>query len=260
MQILIAPFLWIGEVIVTGISAIGEVVCIFLNTLKQLRFIHKNPVLIVKQMISIGVSSLPLLFVTSIFTGMVATVQAEFEFHNLVADKFVGTAACKMILIELGPLLTAIVLSGRVGSAVAAELGSMKEKEELAAYTVLGLDPYRYLAMPRFVAFFTMVPCLTVISNALGVIGGWIVCVLGLDITTYTYVTGMQYLFDPMDLWSGTLKSFVFGTLIFLLGYYHGVNAKPGARGVGIATMSVVVSSCLMILIADFVLDAILFF
>jgi phospholipid/cholesterol/gamma-HCH transport system permease protein len=152
------------------------------------------------------------------------------------------------------------VLSGRVGSAVAAELGSMKEKEELAAYTVLGLDPYRYLALPRFVAFFTMVPCLTVISNALGIIGGWIVCVLGLDITTYTYVTGMQYLFDPMDLWSGTLKSFVFGTLIFLLGYYHGINAKAGARGVGIATMSVVVSSCLMILIADFVLDAILFF
>ena len=185
MQILIAPFVWIGEVIVTGISAIGEVVCILLNTLKQVRYIHKNPVLIVKQMISIGVSSLPLLFVTSIFTGMVATVQAEFEFHNLVADKFVGTAACKMILIELGPLLTAIVLSGRVGSAVAAELGSMKEKEELAAYTVLGLDPYRYLALPRFVAFFTMVPCLTVISNALGIIGGWIVCVLGLDITTY---------------------------------------------------------------------------
>ena len=133
MQILMAPFVWIGEVIVTGISAIGEVICILLNTLKQVRYIHKNPVLIVKQMISIGVSSLPLLFVTSIFTGMVATVQAEFEFHNLVADKFVGTAACKMILIELGPLLTAIVLSGRVGSAIAAELGSMKEKEELAA-------------------------------------------------------------------------------------------------------------------------------
>lgn len=260
MPILFRPFVWLGAVIVTGISNIGEVVCILLNTLKQFRYIHKNPDLIVKQMISIGVSSLPLLFVTSIFTGMVATVQAEFEFHNLVADKFVGTAACKMILIELGPLLTAIVLSGRVGSAIAAELGSMKEKEELSAYVVLGLEPYRYLALPRFVAFFTMVPCLTIISNALAIIGGWIVCVLGLDITTYTYVTGMQYLFDPMDLWSGVLKSFVFGTLIFLLGYYHGINAKAGARGVGIATMSVVVSSCLMILIADFVLDAFLFF
>ncbi len=260
MPLILRPIVWIGDIIVTGISNVGEVICILLNTLKQLRYIHKNPDLIVRQMISIGVSSLPLLFVTSIFTGMVATVCAEFEFHNLVADKFVGTAACKMVLIELGPLLTAIVLAGRVGSAISAELGSMKEKEELAAYTVLGLDPYRYLALPRFVAFITMIPCLTIISNALALIGGWIVCVLALDITTYTYTTGMQYLFDPMDLWSGVIKSFVFGTIIYLLGYYHGVNAKAGARGVGIATMSVVVSCCLMILCSDFVVDALLFF
>ena len=161
MFVLLRPIAWVGQVVVSGISSIGEGVCILLNTLKFLPRVYKNPNLIVKEMISIGVSSLPLLFVTSIFTGMVATVMAEFEFHNLVADKFVGTAACKMVLIELGPLLTAIVLAGRVGSAVAAELGSMKEKEELAAYTVLGLDTYRYLAMPRFVAFITMIPCLT---------------------------------------------------------------------------------------------------
>ena len=260
MFILLRPVAWIGHVIVDGIASIGEVLCILFLTLKQLPHVFKNPDLIVKQMISIGVSSLPLLFVTSIFTGMVATVCAEFEFQNLVADKFVGTAACKMVLIELGPLLTAIVLSGRVGSAVAAELGSMKEKEELAAYTVLGLEPYRYLALPRFVAFMTMIPCLTAISNALALIGGWIVCVLGLDITTYTYTTGMQYLFDSMDLWSGMIKSLVFGILIFVLGYYHGINAQAGARGVGLATMSVVVSSCLMILISDFILDAIMFF
>lgn len=260
MFILLKPIYWIGKVIVDGIASVGEVVCILLKTLRQMPHVYKNPNLIVKEMISIGVSSLPLLFVTSVFTGMVATIMAEFEFHNLVSDKFVGTAACKMVLIELGPLLTAIVLSGRVGSAVAAELGSMKEKEELAAYTVLGLEPYRYLALPRFVAFFTMIPCLTTISNALALIGGWIVCVLALDITTYTYYTGMQYLFNSMDLWAGIIKSFVFGTLIFVLGYYHGINSKPGARGVGLATMNVVVSSCLMILIADFVLDALMFF
>ncbi|WP_407444447.1 MlaE family ABC transporter permease [Fibrobacter sp.] len=260
MLAVLKPVIWIGQVIVSGVSSIGEIICILLSTVRQMPHVHKNPNLIVKEMISIGVSSLPLLFVTSIFTGMVATIMAEFEFHNLVSDKFVGTAACKMVLIELGPLLTAIVLAGRVGSAVAAELGSMKEKEELAAYTVLGLEPYRYLALPRFVAFVTMIPCLTAISNALALIGGWIVCVLALDITTYTYYTGMQYLFEVMDLWSGIIKSFVFGILIFVLGYYHGINSKPGAHGVGLATMNVVVSSCLMILIADFVLDAIMFF
>ena len=260
MSILLKPVAWIGHVIVDGISSIGEVLCILLLTLKQMPHVFKNPDLIVKQMISIGVSSLPLLFVTSIFTGMVATVCAEFEFQNLVADKFVGTAACKMVLIELGPLLTAIVLSGRVGSAVAAEIGSMKEKEELSAYVVLGLDPYRYLAMPRLFAFLTMIPCLTAISNALALIGGWIVCVLALDITTYTYSTGMQYLFENLDLWAGIIKSIVFGTIIFVLAYYHGTHSKPGAHGVGLATMSVVVSSCLMILVSDFILDAFLFF
>ena len=116
MFILLKPVAWVGQVVLSGISSIGEVLCILLNTLKFLPRIYKNPDLIVKEMISIGVSSLPLLFVTSIFTGMVATVMAEFEFHNLVSDKFVGTAACKMVLIELGPLLTAIVLAGRVGS------------------------------------------------------------------------------------------------------------------------------------------------
>ena len=129
MTLILKPITWIGQKIVDAIAAVGECICILFITLKQFRYVHKNPSLIVKEMISVGVSSLPLLFVTSIFTGMVATIMAEFEVHNLVSDKFVGTAACKMVLIELGPLLTAIVLSGRVGSAVAAELGSMKEKD-----------------------------------------------------------------------------------------------------------------------------------
>ncbi len=258
-MILLSPIMWIGKLIVSGIQNVGEVTMILLRTLKNVPYAFKHTNLIVRQMVDIGVSSIPLLFVTSIFTGMVATVQAEFQFRDLVADKFVGTAACKMVLIELGPILTALVLAGRVGSALAAEIGSMREKEELDAYTVLGLDPFRYLAMPRFLAFFVMIPSLTIISNCLALIGGWIVCVLALDITTYTYYTGMQYLFNSMDLWAGVIKSFVFGTIIFVLGYYHGLNAGAGARGVGVATMNVVVASCLMILIADFFMAALLF-
>lgn len=259
MSWILSPLFFLGRIIVDGIVAVGEIVVLFLATLKRLPYLPKVMNLTVKQMISIGVSSLPLLFVTSIFTGMVATVQAEFQFRNLVPDKFVGTAACKMILIELGPILTALVMAGRVGSALAAEIGSMKEKEELAAYDVLGLDPMRYLALPRFVAFVTMVPALSVISNGLALIGGWIVCVLALDITTYTYYTGMQYMFSPMDLFSGIIKSFAFGAVIYLLGYYHGLNAGSGAKGVGIATMKVVVSACVMILIFDLFIAMILF-
>jgi len=257
--LILSPIRAIGKSIVDGIAAIGEVVILFFSTLKRLPFLPKVMNLTVKQMVSIGVSSLPLLFVTSIFTGMVATVQAQYQFRNLVPDKFVGTAACKMILIELGPILTALVMAGRVGSALAAEIGTMKEKEELAAYEVLGLDPLRYLALPRFVAFFIMLPALSVISNCLALIGGWIVCVLALDITSYTYYTGMQYMFDIRDLLSGVLKSFVFGTLIFLLGYHCGLKAGPGAKGVGFATMNVVVASCVSILIFDLIVAMLIF-
>ncbi|GHV15076.1 putative ABC transporter permease protein [Fibrobacterales bacterium] len=259
MNIALSPFIWLGRYIVESVSAIGELVVLLFSTLIRLPFLPHVRNLTIKQMISIGVSSLPLLLVTSIFTGMVATVQAEFQFRNLVPDKFVGTAACKMILIELGPILTALVMAGRVGSALAAEIGSMKEKEELAAYEVLGLDPLKYLALPRFVAFFIMLPALSIISNCLALIGGWIVCVFALDITSYTYYTGMQYMFEIRDLFSGVLKSFVFGTLIYLLGYYHGLNAGAGAKGVGMATMSVVVSSCVAILIFDLLVAMLIF-
>ncbi|MDR2581258.1 MAG: ABC transporter permease [Fibromonadaceae bacterium] len=259
MELVLSPIRGIGKAFVDGIAAVGEVAVIFFATLKRLPYLPKVMDLTIKQMVSIGVSSLPLLFVTSIFTGMVATVQAEFQFRNLVPDKFVGTAACKMILIELGPILTALVMAGRVGSALAAEIGSMKEKEELAAYDVLGLDPFRYLALPRFIAFFVMLPALSIISNCLALIGGWIVCVLALDITTYKYYTGMQYLFEIRDLLSGIIKSFVFGIIIFLLGYYHGLNAGSGAKGVGMATMSTVVSSCVCILIFDMIVAILIF-
>ncbi len=259
MRILLSPIIALGMAVIEGIAAIGEIVVLLFSTLKRLPYLPSVMNLTIRQMVSIGVSSLPLLFVTSIFTGMVATVQAQFQFRNLVPDKFVGTAACKMILIELGPILTALVLAGRVGSALAAEIGTMKEKEELAAYEVLGLDPLRYLALPRFVAFFVMLPALSIISNCLALIGGWLVCILALDITSYTYYTGMQYMFDIRDLFSGVLKSFVFGTLIYLLGYYHGLHAGSGAKGVGLATMSVVVSSCVCILIFDLIVAMLIF-
>ena len=259
MNVLFTPLRVLGRIVVSGISSVGELFCILYFTIRQVPYVFKNWNLVLNQMVSIGVSSVPLLFVTSIFTGMVATVQASFQFRGLVADKWVGTAACKMVLIELGPLLAALVLAGRVGSALAAEIASMREKEELDAHEVLDLNPYRYLAMPRFVAFFSMVPCLTIISNCLALIGGWIVAVLALDISSYTFYTGMQYLFNPRDLFGGVLKSFVFGIVIFLLGWFHGMNAAPGAKGVGLATKDSVVSCCLMILILDLATDAILF-
>jgi phospholipid/cholesterol/gamma-HCH transport system permease protein len=242
-----------------GVHGVGEIAWILFQVIIRIPLVRKNPGLTIRQMISVGVSSIPLLFITSLFTGAVAAVQAEYQFSNFIPDKFIGTAIAKMVLIELGPMLTALVLAGRVGSALAAEIGSMKGKEELSAFECLNLDPFRYLALPRFLAFLVMVPCLTILSSFLGIIGGWIVCVIALDISSYTYYTGLQYLFQNMDLFSGIIKSVVFGVVIFLLGYYHGLNAGEGAKGVGLATKSTVVSACVSLLIFDFLIALLMF-
>lgn len=253
------PLIVLGQIVTTGITSVGEIVVLFIETVRRIPLVRKNPGLTARQMIAMGVSSIPLLFVTSLFTGAVAAVQSEYQFRGFVPDKFIGTSVMKMVLIELAPVLTALVMAGRVGSALAAEIGSMKEKEELQAMQVLGLDTLRYLAMPRLLTFLVMVPCLTIFSMFLAMIGGWLVCVLALDITTYTYTSGVRYMFYPMDLIAGLVKSVVFGILIFLLGYYHGLHAGNGAKGVGIATMKVVVSSCVSVLIFDFFIAFLMF-
>jgi phospholipid/cholesterol/gamma-HCH transport system permease protein len=255
----LAPFRFIFRLGTEGLMAVGEIAWLLIQVIRRVPLVRKNPDLTFRQMIAIGVSSIPLLFITSLFTGAVAAVQAEYQFRNFIPDKFIGTAISKMVLIELGPILTALVLAGRVGSALAAEIGSMKGKEELSAFEVLNLDALRYLALPRFIAFVVMVPCLSILSSFLAIIGGWFVCVIALDITTYTYYTGLQYLFQNMDLFSGIIKSIAFGIIIFLLGYYHGLNAGKGAKGVGVATMKTVVSACVSLLIFDFFIALLMF-
>ena len=252
-QVVLGPWEAVGGKVGRGLKECCLSLAFLARVLVRFPIVLKNRELTLKQTISIGVSSLPLLVVTSIFTGAVATFQCAFQFRNFVPDKFIGTAACKMILIELGPVLTGLVLAGRVGSALAAEIGSMKEKEELDAMMVLDLDPVRYLALPRFAAFILMMPALTVISDLLAIFGGWLVAVLSLDMTTYTYTSGLQLYFQTKDLYSGMLKSFIFGIIICLMGYLSGANAGSGARGVGEAVMKAVVSACVLILIFDFV-------
>ena len=251
--VLLGPWMRLGAKVANGLKESCLAMALLARVLVRVPYILRNRELTLVQTISIGVSSLPLLVVTSIFTGAVATFQCAYQFRNFVPDKFIGTAACKMILIELGPVLTGLVLAGRVGSALAAEIGSMKEKEELDAMEALNLDSLRYLALPRFAAFIVMMPALTLISDLLALFGGWLVAVLSLNMTTYTYTSGLQLYFQTKDLCSGMLKSFIFGVIICLMGYVSGRNAGAGARGVGLAVMRSVVSACVLILIFDFV-------
>lgn len=236
------------------IAKIGEVIILLLRILRRGHWFFANPSLTVEQFIRIGVASLPLVMVISFFIGAVSAVQAEYQFRGFVPANYLGTAVCKLVVIESGPVLTALVLAGRVGSAIAAQIGTMKEKEELDAMTVLDLDPLRYLALPRLLSGITAFPLLVIISDCLSIFGGWIITNLVLNVTTATYVFGLRFLFQPYDVLISMVKAMVFGGIVVLMGYYHGLTAGSGAKGVGQASMKSVVSSCMLILIVDFLI------
>jgi phospholipid/cholesterol/gamma-HCH transport system permease protein len=236
------------------VANLGEATLLFLDVVRRLPLAAKNPGLLVQQTMRMGVSSLVLVLVISVFIGAVTAIQAHYQFRGFIPDSYLGTAVCKFVIIESGPVLTALVLAGRIGSAIAAEVGSMKEKEELDAMTVLDLDPLRYLALPRMLGGLISFPLLVVISDVLALFGGWLVAWGTLGVTTSTYVGGMRFLFDTYDVWVGFLKALCFGIVVSFMGYYHGIQAAAGAKGVGQATMRSVVSSCVWILVLDFVI------
>jgi phospholipid/cholesterol/gamma-HCH transport system permease protein len=215
--------------------------------------------LVVAQMHAIGVGSLGLVIVVSVFTGAVAAVQAAYQFSNVVPMKYIGAVILRSVVIELGPVLTGLVVGGRVGAAMAAELGTMKVTEQLDAMRAMAIHPVRYLVVPRVVAALVMLPVMTVFANAIAVFGGYTVSVLSIGVSSHTYVVGLKQFFYMKDLWSGLIKAMFFGGIISTMGCYHGFATEGGAEGVGVATMRAVVASCVLILITDYVLANVLF-
>jgi phospholipid/cholesterol/gamma-HCH transport system permease protein len=207
----------------------------------------------------IGNGSIPLVLVTSVFTGAVATIQAHYQFQDYVPIRFLGTVVAKSVVIELGPVLTALVVGARVGASIAAELGTMKVTEQIDALEMMAIDPVRYLAMPRFVAACIMLPVLTIFSDAIAIYGGFFVAVQTLDVTEKIFTDGLRFLFDSRDVWGGLIKALSFGALISLSGCVNGFHARGGAAGVGDAAMRAVVTASLLILITNYVLGAVIF-
>jgi len=213
----------------------------------------------VDQMYSLGVASIPLVFVTSCFTGAVAASQAAYQFQNLIPKTYLGTAVCKAVVIELGPVLTALVMAGRIGASIAAELGSMKTNEQIDAMESLALDPLRFLVIPRLLAGMVMMLVLTIFADFIAILGGWFVSVFFLDVSSHLFISGLPLFFEEKDVFAGLVKSVVFGAIITLVGCYTGMNAEGGAEGVGKATMKAVVTSACLVLVFDFVVAAIIF-
>ena len=211
------------------------------------------------QMQQVGIGSIPLVMVTSVFVGAVASVQAAYQFQGYVPMVFLGTVVGKSVILELGPVLTALVVGGRVAASFAAELGTMRVTEQIDAMEVLAVDPIRYLVMPRIVACVVMMPVLTIFSDALAILGGMFVANVTLGVSVSTFSEGLRLFFYVDDVISGLLKAITFGGVIGLMGCFNGFRTFGGAQGVGRSTMHAVVSSCILILITNYFLATVLF-
>ena len=211
------------------------------------------------QMIYIGTSSLPIVILTSFFTGMVSSVQAAYQMESTLTPKwFVGSLVGETILLELAPVITALVLAGRIGATIAAEIGTMRVTEQIDALETLSIDPVGYLIFPRLFASIIMFPVIIIVADLFGIIGGILAAISALDVDVYQFLKGLKMWFKPWDAWYGMIKGLSFGIAITTIACYFGFYTKGGAEGVGKSTTSTVVNSCIAIMILDYVLASLL--
>ncbi len=212
-----------------------------------------------KQAVKIGVDSLTVTVLTSFFTGMVLALQMGQSMKNLFNEPmYVGTMVAFSILKELGPVLTSVVVAGRAGAVVTAEIGTMKVTEQIDALYTLGTNPTRYLLVPRYIAFMITLPLLTVFADFLGILGGLLVAVVKLGVSPSVYMNDIFTFLDISDFMHGFLKTFFFAFMIATVSCYKGLNTKGGAEGVGKATTEAVVASMVLVMVMDYFISALL--
>ena len=212
-----------------------------------------------RQMVRVGVDSIPVVTLTAAFTGMVLALQTFNGFERVHAENFVGSVVALSMLRELSPVLVGLMVTGRVGSSMAAEIGTMRVTEQLDALEALATNPVHYLFVPRVIAGTTMLPLLTMMGDALGLYGGYVVAVKLLGANAVIYEQNTFQFLDLNDLWSGLIKAAVFGFILTLTGCVKGYYTKGGAEGVGRSTTTAVVMASVVILISDFFLTKLLF-
>jgi len=249
----------IGRAAIEFVTEVGFASVLLWRAALSLRKFWRSVPLVMEQARRIGVESLPLVIIASIFTGAVTAVQAAYQLKDFVPKIYLGTAIYKSVVIELGPVLTALVVGGRVSASFAAELGTMRVTEQIDAMDAMAIDPIRYLTMPRIVAALVMLPVLTVFADVLAIGGGFFVANASLDLSPKIFIEGMKLHFFPRDILGGLIKAFFFGGIISLMGCAAGFRTVGGAVGVGAAATRAVVTSCVLILVSDYVLAVLLF-
>jgi phospholipid/cholesterol/gamma-HCH transport system permease protein len=214
---------------------------------------------ILKQMEEVGVRSFPVVVITAGFTGMVLALQSFTAFKRFGAETMVGTVVALSMTRELGPVLTGLMVSGRMGSAMAAELGTMRVTEQIDALYTLATNPIKYLIVPRFLATVIMLPILVIFADVIGILGGYLVGVQILGTNPTLYFRRTWDFLEVNDLYSGLIKAIFFGMILSTISCYQGFSAQGGAEGVGRATTRAVVLSSLTILISNYFITAFLF-
>ncbi len=255
---ILKPAQALGEAVIGFVTAIGSVVLLLGRTLM---WIPRRPLGVrdfMQQMQVVGVQSLPVVLLTAIFTGMVLAYQSFQGFQRFGAESLVGTVVALSVTRELAPVFCGLMVSGRVGAAMAAELGTMRVTEQIDALETLATNPIKYLVVPRVLACTIAMPLLVVFADLIGIIGGYFVStkLLGVDEGVYVQRT-WQYLEWP-DLRMGLIKSVVFGLTVALIGCYNGFYAKGGAEGVGNATTRAVVTSSILVFVFDYFITVLL--
>ncbi len=243
--------LGLGQPVLNALVYAGGTFSLYLQTLFWIAVPPFRPRQIYEQMVKIGVDSLPISTLTSFFIGVVIAFQSAYQMQKVGAEMYIPSLVAISMTREIGPMLTALVVAGRVGASIAAELGSMKVTEQIDALETLATNPVKYLVAPRFIALFTMLPLLTVYADVVGIVGGYLVSVYKLGLTHSMYI---KMTFEPLalkDIFTGLFKTLIFASVICTISCFEGMRVEGGAEGVGAATTRAVVTSSILIIASD---------
>ena len=249
----------LGRAVLENVEEMGKILLLFISVLA---WMFRPPLKlrnIFKQMEFVGVKSIFVVVLTGTFTGMVMALQGYHGFRMFSAESLVGGTVALGMTRELGPVLTSLMVTARAGSAMAAELGTMRVTEQIDALYVMAANPVKHLIVPRVIAGVLMAPMLTVVSDFVGILGGYFVGVHILGINSGIFIKNITRLVDLDDIYNGLVKAACFGLILSLIGCYKGFNTRGGAEGVGRATTEAVVLASITILISDYFLTAIMF-
>jgi len=258
LEMLIAWIADVGEMVVNGVIAVGDVALFSLRTMSWLGSHFPRRGTILPNFYQIGVLSLPVVALTGTFIGMVLAVQSYSQFRALGLETRLGAVINMALVRELGPVLAATMLAGRVGSAMAAELGTMRVTEQIDALESMGTNSIHYLVVPRFLGFLLLIPALTIIAVFMGVVGGWVFSTRLFGVDDHHYWENSKSFVRAFDLFIGVFKSVFFGAAIALISCHKGFNSDPGAEGVGRAATKAFVYSFVVILLIDLLLGIML--